>query len=465
MHICFLIPDGVGIRNYLYSDIIGELEKDGHSVTVWHSLDEEVIQQAKRIHTTSEFNQYSFSFYKEDVLPRFLRDTVAFSRLKLNSQLKNNPTILDNWLPKKNLKGRISNFFAKSLASRSPSFEKIEGVEKMIVAQHRKSQAYKKYQDDLKKIGPDIVFCTHQREPNAGLAMLAARDLGIKTVTAIFSWDNLPKGRLPMRADFYLVWSEYMKTELLEYFPDIQEHQIRIVGTPQFDFYSNSSLLLSREEFANQWGLDPEKKWICFSGDDILTSPHDPKYLWDIAQSLLDQPSIQVIFRPVPVEGFERYQYVLEKFPEIKVLPPLWKKGALWSRYFPYPEDIQMLVNLAKHCGTVINVGSTMALDFAQFDHPGIYLNYEVNPSHSWSIKRVYRFQHFRSFKDLDAVVWINSKEEIKDTVLKVLETPAQVAKDRIIWRDRIVSQQSDISSSSRIIGFLKSIPNSLSSN
>jgi hypothetical protein len=455
MKVCLLIPDGIGIRNYLYSDIIPLLQESNVDVAVWHSLDPSVMKEAERLNPLVNFENYAFQFYKEDPLPRFLRDCVGYGRLKVNAKMEGNPTILDNWLPKKNFKGKVSNYFAEIMGGSFTDLDKITKVDTIIQHQHRKSAAYRKYKEDLKRINPDILFCTHQREPNAGIAMLAAQDLGIGTVAAIFSWDNLPKGRLPMRATNYLVWSEYMEEELLKYFPDIKKEDIQIVGTPQFDFYSNQKLIKSRAEFAEENGLDPQKRWICYSGDDSLTSPHDPIYLNDIGEALQNQQDIEVLFRPVPVEGFERYQSVLDKFPFIKTLVPKWKKGEFWNKYFPYPEDIAVLVNLAYHADVVLNVGSTMALDFSQFDKPGVYVNYEVVPDHPWSIKRVYQFQHFRTFADLDAVGWINSPEEILSTIRKAIDTPAEIAKDRLLWRDRIVYQDQKSSSSSRIVDFL----------
>jgi hypothetical protein len=369
--------------------------------------------------------------------------------------MEGNPTILDNWLPKKNFKGKVSNIFAKILGNTFTDLDKITKVDTIIQHQHRRSVAYQKYKEDLKKIKPDILFCTHQREPNAGVAMLAAQDMGIRTVAAIFSWDNLPKGRLPMRATNYLVWSKYMEKELLKYFPDIKKEDIAIVGTPQFDFYTKQDLIKSRAEFASENGLDPQKRWVCYSGDDSLTSPHDPIYLNDLGQALQYESDIQVLFRPVPVEGFERYKSVLNKFPFIKTLVPKWKKGEFWNKFFPYPEDIAVLVNLAYHADVVVNVGSTMALDFSHFDKPGIFVNYEVVPEHPWSVKRVYKFQHFRTFEDFDAVGWINSLDEILPTIRKAIDNPAEIATDRLKWRDRIVFQDPSNSASHRIVDFL----------
>ncbi|MEB2785139.1 hypothetical protein [Algoriphagus persicinus] len=459
MKVCLLIPDGIGIRNYLYSDIIPLLTNEtGNTVAVWHSLDTVVLNEAEKLHPGVHFESHQFNFYKESPFPRFLRDCVSYARLKVNALANNNPTILDNWLPKKYLKGRVSNFLAKQLGRTFTSLENIAAVESIIREQQRKSPAYKKYRDDLLKIMPDVLFCTHQREPNAGIAMLAAQDLRIKTITAIFSWDNLPKGRLPMRTDHYLVWSQYMEEELLNYFPDISKESIQIVGTPQFDFYQDPNLLMDRAEFAAQNGLDSNKRWLCFSGDDSLTSPHDATYLFDLADQLKGEKDLQILFRPVPVEAYDRYQSVLDEFPFIKLMVPKWRKGELWSKYFPYPADIAVLVNLAYHSETVVNVGSTMALDFAQFNKPGLYVNYEVNVNHPWSIERVYKFQHFRTFADLDAVAWINSKDQILPQVRKAIDDPSSLAQDRSIWKDRIVFQEDHTSAAQRIVQFIVSL-------
>lgn len=458
MKICFLIPDGIGIRNYLYSSIIPLIKENGEELAIWHSLDSEVLEEVNKLHPEFNVESFRFNFYKEAPFPRFLRDCIGYARLSVNAQLVNNVTILDNWLPKKNIKGKISNALAKVLGSTFSNLEKIQAVETIVAAQYRKSVAYQKYKEDLKRINPDLLFCTHQREPNAGIAMLAARDMGIKTIAAIFSWDNLPKGRLPMRADHFLVWSDYMKQEMKLYFPDIDQDTVHIVGTPQFDFYLNQDLIQSRIDFAKEFGLDEGKNWICFSGDDSLTSPHDPLYLKAIAENLKDCKDIQVLFRPVPVEGVERYQQVLDEYPQVILMKPSWKKGSAWNKFFPYPKDISILVNLARHCATVLNVGSTMALDFSQFDKPGLYLNYEIAPNHPWSIKRVYKFQHFKTLQGLTAVGWINNPEEILPKVLEAIHEPLKIAPDRIQWRNRISYQEENNSASLRIANFFKNL-------
>jgi hypothetical protein len=87
----------------------------------------------------------------------------------------------------------------------------------------------------------------------------------------------------------------------------------------------------------------------------------------------------------------------------------------------------------------VINLGSTMAHDFAVLNKPCLYLNYNPVPNSTLKVEDVYKFQHFRSMKNLDAVGWIDSKEELGTMVLKAINTPELVGKDRIEWMKTIV--------------------------
>lgn len=461
MRVCFLIPDGVGIRNYLYSPILPLLNAAGAEIVVWHGLDPEVITQSKELHPGLFLKEFPFVNHREDPIAQLLRDSVSYARLVLNSRKLANPTILDNWLPKKTLKGKVSNLVATRLGKTIKSEKQIIAVEKIVNSKNQKSHAYFKYKKELENIKPDILFCTHQRMPNAGIAMLAAKDMGIKTVVAIFSWDNLPKGRLPVRADDYLVWSAYMKDELAFYFSNIDQQRVHIVGTPQFDFYKNQEIFQSKEKFAASNGLNAQKHWICFSGDDSLTSPHDPLYLNDLAENLKAHNNIQILFRPVPVEGHQRYVDVLERHPNIVLMQPKWKHGKAWNTFFPYYEDIAVLVNLARHSAAVINVGSTMALDFAQFDKPGLYVNYDVKPDHPWSVNRTYQFQHFRTMDGLHPVGWINSPEEIESKIIQAIEYPYQVGPDRNIWKEKIVFEEKGILASQKIADWLSQLQNS----
>lgn len=458
--ICFLIPDGVGIRNYLYSDILNLLNTEGHEILVWHSLDTEVIDESEKVNGFRP-QELAFQTFKEDGVTQLLRESTTYARLRRGIDLTGNETLMDNWHSgsfsfQKRVLIRLSEIFGKWMSS----YENITQTEKLLHSKLRNGPAYQLYYKQLKETQPDLLFCTHQRMGGASAAILAAQDLGIKTGTAIFSWDNLPKARLAMRPDFFLVWSDYMAEELRFYYPEIQEDRVFVTGTPQFDFYQKTELFQSRESFAEEFGLDPSKKWVVFSGDDAKTSPYDPKYLEDIAQALKKNPSIQILFRQVPVEDTKRYQQVLDSNPHIIHINPFWKKGSYWNQFFPYPKDISHLVNLARHSQTVINIGSTMALDFAFFDKPGLYINYDHSPGQTWSVDRIYKFQHFRSMGELDAVGWINSPKEIAEKVEQAISSPHDIGSERVKWLDKIIYRRDIESSSERVHAIFQKVLN-----
>lgn len=450
--ICFLIPDGIGIRNYLYSDIISILINQGYQVVLWHSLDPELINLTEE-RLGESFEQYPFTHKPDGNRVQLLRESARYARLKLNARKKNNPTILTNWTGRaSSKKGKLLNIGAKFIGNFLTSYSSIASIESLEFELVRKSKKFDSTKSFLEEIKPDILFCTHQRVFSVTSAIEAAKSLGIPTSTAIFSWDNLPKGRLPFRTDQYLVWSDYMRDELRSYYPEILDRQIIITGSPQFDFYYQKGIVLDRKDFAIKYGLDTSKTWVCFSGCDTVTSPNDPKYLRDVAESLHGDKDIQLIFRPVPVEKVDRFLPVLNDFKSILLIKPIWKTGSHWGNFFPLYEDIQLLVNLAYHCKVVVNMGSTMALDFSTFGNIGLYLRYDhegVRPEAS--VETIFRFQHFRSMSNLTAVGFIHSPSEIKPKIKEAIKNPEGIAPDRMLWFNKIVQPNPNQTAAIRI--------------
>ncbi|MFC3415209.1 CDP-glycerol glycerophosphotransferase family protein [Algoriphagus hitonicola] len=457
MKVCFLIPDGVGVRNYLYSNVLSKLAEGGHEILIWHNLDPEILGISQKIHQ-KEFKEIFFPTFEENLFIRVIREMSTLIKLKLDAKSFSNPTILDNWDSGKDKIAKSVSILEKFIPDLFLNDRLRQALDRFVLKNTHHTSAFKQYREILEREKPDVVFCTHQRILYAGIALEAAKSLGIKTVTSIFSWDNVPKARLPMRTDYYFVWSHYMKKELMEFYPEIKASSVHVTGTPQFGFYFRREFLKSRENFASKYGLDPDKQWICFSGDDKRTSPYDEEYLGDVASALKDDTGVQILFRQVPVEGTERYDAILSKHSNIHHIAPLWKRGKSWNQYYPTYEDVQLLVNLVFHCKTVVNLGSTMALDFAVMDKPALYLNYAVGPNKEWSPKRTYEFHHFRSMEGFNAVVWIHNKDEIEEKINLCLRNGKEVAGQRQDWLDRVVSHYKDGDASEQIFERIQSL-------
>ena len=104
--IVLLFPDGVGIRNYLYSDVFKGMEKQ---LVLFHAFDAKTEQAVKDI--TEIQNALPIPKYTESLKEKFLRELICFARLKHNAKLVNNPTVLTNW--KTHHKGLFKTLFYK----------------------------------------------------------------------------------------------------------------------------------------------------------------------------------------------------------------------------------------------------------------------------------------------------------------------------------------------------------------
>jgi hypothetical protein len=439
--ILFLVPDGVGIRNFLYSKVLHYL-KDKAEIIIWSPLPKTAFTHVEELHNIS-ISSKSISLDSESFFCRFFRESTTYARLIINSKKQNNKTILLNWRrPKNNKKLFILYVFAELFGRLiSYNYKLVLFFEKIGIKSWSK-KTIEKHKRNLVELSPSSIFITHQRVAGLMPICLAANQLNIKTSTAIYSWDNLPKARLCVKADFYLVWSAWMKQEMKDYYSEIEESKVLCVGTPQFEFYSQDEKIVDRQTFATTYNLDNNKKWICYSGDDITTSPHDSVFLRDVANAINEiEDDVQIIFRRCPVDFSIRYDDVLNDYKDLIIpIDPIWNnKSANWVGYFSTLEDISLQVNLAHHCNSIINLGSTMAHDFATQNKPCLYLNYDPVIDIVLSTKAIYNFQHFRTMKDLDAVLWINNKEEILDKVLQSLNSPNSVAIDRQKWLEKIV--------------------------
>jgi hypothetical protein len=449
--ILIVLPDGVGLRNYMYSDLMRDLAQTA-TLVVGTPLEAKAFDAVKT-HLGIDFEIVPIRLRTENALGRLCRESATFARLLHNAHLQQNDTIRSgnwNFNPKGwklQLLGKITQaigFWA------SKKYTRILRLETKV--QQQWSGAVANCQSELMEIQPDVVFIAHQRVASLMPYTLAAQKLGIPVQTVIYSWDNLPKARLNVRADVYLVWSEHMKQEMATYYPEIPADKVKVTGTPQFEFYRDTSNIIPRDDFYYRFGLDPNKKIICYSGDDTLTCPDDSAYLRDLANALIKfgyDATHQILLRRCPVDFSDRYNEVLKEFSSlVKVADPLWIKTRKedWGGLYPTYEDVKLLVSTAYYSEVVVNLGSTMAFDFSMFDKPCVYLNYdqEVKVNPNWSVKTIYQFQHFRSMPNKDAVIWLNSPNEI---IEKVLVRSNYDPKKMGQWRDLVIGNPYNVSS------------------
>ncbi|PBJ13839.1 UDP-glycosyltransferase [Flavobacterium sp. ACN6] len=457
--IFILLPDGVGLRNFAFSNFY-QLGIDlDFNIVYWNNTPFNL--------TALGFNEIKIKNAKSNPLADSYKN--ARKHIELNLSIKaENDKVYDTYLfpfSYKKIKPAIKSLAAQFLIATYSSQKGLDKICEKIKKLEQNTSYYQHCLETLKVEKPNLVFCTNQRPVLAIAPLLAAQKLGIPTATFIFSWDNLPKATMVVETDFYFVWSQYMKKELLHYYPNISEDKIFITGTPQFESHFDDQKLVTRTVFFEKYNLDFNKKYICYSGDDFTTCPDDPQYLSDVADAVRDMNNegnfIGIIFRRCPVDFSDRYDLVLEKNKDIITsIAPIWEKiGDGWNTILPSKEDLELQINTIRHTEMVVNLGSSMVFDYAAHKKPCAFINYDVpnKVDKNWSVSKIYNYVHFRSMPNKKAVLWLNTASEIKEKIRQGLEQPEETVLNAQKWFE-IINQHPPQDISTRIWKAVKSI-------
>jgi hypothetical protein len=449
--IFILLPDGVGLRNFAFTEFYKKGKAKGMDLVFWNNTPFDLAIVG--------YEEIKLKQNGSGIFLEVLKSARKEIELNCNIQ-RSDDTVYDSYrFPSSyaTFKSSTKSYIIRSLIQLFDSEKGLKKLRNLIKKTERKTKFYSESYELLKIQKPALVFCTNQRISLAIAPLLAAQDLKIPTVTFIFSWDNLPKGTMVVETDYYFVWSFHMKEELLYYYPYIKENQVVVTGTPQFENHFQVDNLIDRDLFFRQNGLDIQKKYICYSGDDVTTSPYDPDYLLDVIKAVrtLNKKGSQlgIIFRRSPVDFSSRFDTILEENKDIvTAIIPKWNKvGEGWNTILPTKEDSILQLNIIAHTELVVNLGSSMVFDYVSHKKPCAYMNYSPERHNgNWSVEKIYNYIHFRSMP-ADAVVWLNSPDEIADKIEMMLSDEAlKVVEKAQEWFEKI-NQHPAQEASSRI--------------
>lgn len=462
--IFILLPDGVGLRNFAYTAFYNKGIAKGFDITFWNQTPFDLAALG--------FKEIKIKDGVHSQITEILKK--ARVRIELDSNKKRSrDKVYDSYrfpLSYRNPKHIIKSSCVRVLSLLFWSAKGQKKLREWIFAQERRTAYYKKCIEVLKTERPAVVFCTNQRTVSSIAPLLAAQALGIPTATFIYSWDNLPKATLMLEPDYYFVWSNHMRDELLYYYSFIKPEEVIVTGTPQFEVHTYENNVDSREDFFREYGLELDRKYICYSGDDITTSPNDPQYLEDTARAVNALNSekgqrLGIIFRRCPVDFSDRFDAVLEKYKDVvTVINPKWEAvGAGWNTVLPTKADMRLLMNTITHSELVVNLGSSMVFDYASFGKACAFINYDVENCSvaNWSVKKIYNYVHFRSMPSRDSVLWINSPGEIAGVIEEGLGNKLETIGHAEEWFAKINQYPAKDASERILAGFERIIEDS----
>jgi hypothetical protein len=423
-----LLPDGVGVRNFLLTDFIRAMSQ-ADDVWMLHVVPDHLLPVYQPL--AGRARSVRLTPYTEGLAATALRYTLAYAHMFWADTRAMRFSLglgtRGSW------RTRMLHRTAKAAGAVAASRRGIRLLARAHAAAVSRSPNVAEYVRLFQEIRPEVLFCSHQRPPVVIPAVVAARSLGIPTATFIFSWDNLcGKGRIPAPFDHFFVWSPHMRDELRTYYPDVPLDRIHIVGTPQFDFYADPALMWTRDEFFARVGADPTRPLVCYSGGDIGNSPEDQAHLRLLLEHVRAgriRRDTQVLLRPAPVDNGSRFEPVCRDYPEIIVKQPEWVRTGThnWDQILPLPADAQFLTNLTRHADVNVNLGSTMTLDFAIHDRPVVNVAFDVASPPPFGTplwEHHYRFEHYRPVIDLGAARFARSSDEMAAQVQAYLDDP-----------------------------------------
>jgi hypothetical protein len=447
MKVLIIITDGVGLKNFSFGKFSSVAQLKNIELIYWNKTKFNLVELGlTEIKLSNRSPSPLTSILKTSKTIIFLNyyrkkfNNEIFSKYLFNSNKKGFNNIIKNLLV--SMFTVVFQYFRFSLQS-------------FIHFIEMRTDYYHDCLSQVNEIKPDFVFASNQRSVLAISPLLAAKKIGVPSASFIFSWDNLPKATMVVESDFYFVWSEYMKMEVSKYYQNILPSQVLVTGTPQFEPHFFSDSIIQREEFFQKFNLDYDLRYICFSGDDITTSPFDPIYLESIVKSIvsINEYSIHkygIIFRKCPTDFSGRYDFVIDRYPDL-VFPidPDWAVlGDNWDDVMPMENDLRLLVSTIFYSDIVINLGSTMVFDALCLNKPCLYINYDVVENNNWSTKNIYKFIHFKSMPSLDSVFWLNSRDSVEKDIFHLIQKLEHLDLSQTKkWFEKIVSTPADTSS------------------
>jgi hypothetical protein len=396
-----VISDGVGFRNFILSDFLTAAQEAFSEVVIYSCLPAAVYEPYHLTCTIIEIEPFP-----ENILTWFFRKTKEVAHLQKFA--RHNFGINDNLSANYNKAFTVKGFLTRFIFGITRFLHSEHWINRWNNLQQFTYGMYpmvKTYRKIFQNHPVDVLFFTHQRPPFIAPLIYSARELNIPTAAFIFSWDNLAsKGRMAGVFDHYLVWSDLMKEELLQFYESVSPNQISVAGTPQFEPYVLPRYASSRESFVANLNLDPNRKTICFSCGDISTSKNDELYIETIANFILEgklSEPVNFVVRTSPAESPERFFSLQTRYLFIVWQFPKWELSRnthqeLWSQRFPLAADVVDLRALLQFSDVSINMCSTMSLDFMVFDKP------VINPVFGNAENELYddqRFLHYAHYK------------------------------------------------------------------
>jgi hypothetical protein len=350
------------------------------------------------------------------------------------------------------LKRKLIKGLIRPLANR-PTLEALTELERYLSWTLRPGNDFVDLFNTLK---PDLVFnCSHIHGWAGELEVKIAHRLGIPTAGFIFSWDNLTsRSRIFVPYDYYFVWHEGMRQQLLSIYPRTQPDCVFITGTPQFDFLFKPEFWLTREELCRQIGADPQRPFVLYTTGITKHFPEEHRTVALVAELLQKMdisPRPQLVVRTyVKGTSLEMKALAEQNLPGVIFPPVHWEEK--W--FTPMVEDLSIYTGLMRYTSLGINAASTVSLELMMHDKPVLNLGFDPPGSkipHHLRWSRHIDFDHYRPVAESGAVMVARSEDEVEKMLRKGLTEPKANSEKRYSFIKNMFGDTLDGNSGRRV--------------
>lgn len=418
-----IVPRGEVIRNFEYSGTFEAIAERAEltllSVNTNSQIDLDLKAKFGKVFPLTEYDESWVVRFQRELLDiahgRWLWSRAAQERWRLRDREAETTIQKTKRIAKKTISLPLSNKKGLKILSKTER------------ASSRFLNPSSRYLDLYKKLKPSLVFNgSHIHSRNAVQAVQSAQWLGIPTATFIYSWDNLTsQGRITLPYDYFLVWNEALKTQLMGMYEEIRPESIYVTGTPQFDFHFRTEFYQSREDFCRALAIDPDRPIVFYATGMPNHMPGEPEIVEGIAKILDEYDSAirpQLLVRVYPKDRTGRFDDLARRRRDIRFPTVAWEPAWLTPKY----EDSYALVNTLRHCSVGINVASTVSLELCMFGKPVINVGYNPDSvsENILAYADYYEFDHYQPVVASGAVRVAKSKDEMRESIREALFDP-----------------------------------------
>ena len=330
----------------------------------------------------------------------------------------------------------------------------------------RQTSEYERYRSLLAKEHPAVVAGFSPEGYREMVLLQAAADSGIPTMIMIRSRDNLTSKIVFLpEVDEYLVWSEHQKEYFYRLYPELNNHPVNVVGSPQFCRHKDESFRLKREEFFEKVKLDTSRPMVVFCLENPAVAPHQGNMAVALAEAFEKgriNHGAQLLIRNHPRAFGSDYDPLGgRKFDSVSVYPlptpvPLGKHDS---------NLVQLILNdELMHLATMtyqdvnVNIMSTVIIDSAILNKPVVNVAFDIpeNTPRSITVKRFFKRTDFKIIEEIGATDKANSMDELIEMINFYLDNPQHKSKERLSLVEKDIGVIGQASNEKILTQFLK---------